>query len=69
LIAVLKEAMGAVTTNSPAEVPGYGKFLVDIATHVAEASKEGGFLGIGGTRVSDAERAAIDQIKSAIGRS
>jgi hypothetical protein len=69
LIAVLKEAMGAVTTNSPAEAPGYGKFLVDIATHVAEASKEGGFLGIGGTRVSDAERAAIDQIKSAIGRS
>jgi hypothetical protein len=33
---------------------------------VAEASKEGGFLGIGGTRVSAEEQAAIDEIKAAV---
>jgi hypothetical protein len=66
LLSVLKDAMGAVTTNSPAEASGYGRMLVNVAQQVAEASKEGGFLGIGGTRVSAQEQAAIDQIKSVI---
>jgi hypothetical protein len=39
-----------------------GRLLVDAATRVAEASKEGGFLGIGGTRVSAQEQEAIDEI-------
>jgi hypothetical protein len=30
-------------------------WLRQISQHVAEASTEGGFLGIGGVRVSDAE--------------
>jgi hypothetical protein len=51
----------------PAEAAGYGKFLVDVATAVAEASKEGGFLGLGGMRVSAEEKRAIDQIKSVAG--
>src|SRR5262249_40676448 len=64
LLGVLKDAMGAATKNPSAEAPGYRKMLVDVATQVAEASKEGGFLGIGGTLVSAQEQAAIDQIKS-----
>jgi len=68
-IDLLKNAMGTIAKSSPAEAAGYGKFLVDIATHVAEASKEGGFLGIGGTRVSADEKVAIDQIKSVAGLS
>jgi hypothetical protein len=35
---------------------------------VAEASKEGGFLGIGGTRVSAQEQQALDEIRAAVGR-
>jgi len=35
---------------------------------VAEASKEGGFLGIGGTRVSAQEQQAIDEIRAAVGQ-
>src|SRR5215472_3130926 len=34
--------------------------------HVAEASKEGGFLGIGGVRVSEAEKATRNEISSAL---
>jgi hypothetical protein len=37
------------------------------AQNVAEAAKEGGFLGIGGVRVSDAERAALGDIAGALG--
>ena len=34
--------------------------------HVAEASKEGGFLGIGGVAVSEAEKATLTEIASAL---
>jgi hypothetical protein len=68
-IDLLKNAMGTISKSSPAEAAGYGKFLVDIATSVAEASKEGGFLGLGGTRVSGDEKMAIDQIRAVAGLS
>jgi hypothetical protein len=34
---------------------------------VAEASKEGGFLGIGGVQVSEAEKATLAEIAAALG--
>jgi hypothetical protein len=34
---------------------------------VAEAAVEGGFLGFGGVRVSDAEKATLDDIAKALG--
>ena len=64
---MLKEAVGTIQKLSPAEAAGYKKFLLDIATQVAESSKEGGFLGFGGTKVSAAEQSAIEQIRSATG--
>jgi hypothetical protein len=36
---------------------------------VAEASAEGGFLGIGGVQVSDAEKATLGDISKALGTS
>jgi hypothetical protein len=66
LMAVITEAVEAVSTRSPSDASAYGRMLVDVATRVAEASKEGGFLGIGGTRVSAEEQAAIDEIKAAV---
>jgi hypothetical protein len=47
------------------EVEEYRKFIVGLAERVAEARKEG-FLGLGGERVSDAERAAIKEIEEAL---
>jgi hypothetical protein len=38
-----------------------------VAQAVAAAHKEGGFLGIGGTRVSEAEEHALDEISAALG--
>ena len=56
-----------MSANTPTEGAAYGRFLVDLARKVAEASKEGGFLGMGGTRVSEAEQNVIDRIQAAVG--
>jgi hypothetical protein len=40
---------------------------VTVATRAAEADKSGGVLGVGGERVSDAERGALDRIREALG--
>ncbi len=45
----------------------FRRWLVAVADRVAEASREGGFLGIGGDKVSDAEERAIDEVKAALG--
>ena len=66
-IATVRDAIGVVERNSPADAPTFRRLLADVATHVAEASKEGGILGIGGTRVSASEQAAIEEINSVIG--
>ena len=64
---LVREAVAAVSANSPADVSEYGRLLVSVATQVAEASKEGGFLGIGGTGVSEPEQKAIDEIRALVG--
>jgi hypothetical protein len=51
---------------APEEVGDYRKFVVDLAESVAEAHREG-FLGMTGERVSEAERAAIEKIREALG--
>jgi hypothetical protein len=66
-IAVVRDAVAAVSANSPGDSAEYGRFLVNVATQVAEASKEGGFLGMGGTRVSEDEQKAIDQVRKLVG--
>ena len=67
MLGLVKNSVASVSANNPIEGAAYGQFLVELATKVAEASKEGGFLGFGGTRVNDAEKAVIEQIKAAIG--
>jgi hypothetical protein len=42
-------------------------WLQHISQSVAEASKEGGFLGFGGVRISDAEKATLAQISATLG--
>ena len=48
------------------EVADYQTWIMKIAQNVSEAAKEGGFLGIGGERVSDAEEALIGRIQAAL---
>jgi hypothetical protein len=40
--------------------------MVDVAQAAADAAKEGGFMGIGATRVSDREQAMLDQVRDAL---
>jgi hypothetical protein len=52
------------TKASPEEVAAYKKMIATVAEETAKASKEGGFLGFGGERVSAGEQAFLDQVKS-----
>jgi hypothetical protein len=52
---------------APEESTETKEWLAQIAQKTAEAAKEGGFLGFGGTLVSDEERAAIAQVNSSLG--
>ena len=52
---------------SPEEAAEYRQWALSVAEAVAKASKEGGFLGFGGTRVSEGEKQAISDIANALG--
>jgi hypothetical protein len=69
LIERCKQAVAFVGQKSPAEVDEYKAWLILLARTAAEASKEGGFLGIGGTVVSDAESSALHELAAALGLS
>jgi hypothetical protein len=49
------------------ESDSYKRWLMAVAEKVAEASKEGGFLGFGGERVSEGEMAALSELASSLG--
>lgn len=54
-------------TATPTEIDAYKTFVMTVAQAVANAHREGGFLGIGGRAVSAAEDAALDEISLALG--
>lgn len=66
-IETMRQAGALIDSKAPDDAPAFKGWLREISQHVAEASKEGGFLGIGGVPVSDAERAALTEISSALG--
>jgi hypothetical protein len=64
----LRDAIGIVGAKAtPAETDSYKKFVMSLAQAVAAAHKEGGFLGIGGKQITDAENQALDEISGALG--
>jgi hypothetical protein len=67
LIGLVKTAVRTVETKSPGEVEGFKAWLVSVAAKVAQASKEGGFLGFGGTLVSGEEEEALEHLNSLLG--
>jgi hypothetical protein len=64
---VLRQAAAIVEAKAPAEAAGFKSWLGTISQKVAEASTEGGFLGFGGVRVSDVEKATLAQISTTLG--
>jgi hypothetical protein len=64
----LRDAIGILEAKgTPPEVDAYKRFVMTVAQAVASAHKEGGFLGIGGEEISDAENQALDEISGALG--
>src|SRR5262245_41321057 len=65
-IETLRQAGAVVDTKAPGDAAAFKGWLRQISEHVAEASKEGGCLGIGGVSVSEAEKATLTEISSAL---
>jgi len=53
--------------STPEETRAFKDWLMGIALAVAEATKEGGFLGVGAVRVSDKEQLALATLKRELG--
>ncbi|QRM53577.1 hypothetical protein [Sinorhizobium sp. BG8] len=65
-IAALQQAADLVSAKAPDAAGAYKAWLYQISVNVAEAAKEGGFLGFGGVEVSDAEKATLAEISTAL---
>ena len=65
-VARLTDLMSLVSQKAPSEFDALAGLVRDTATNVAEAAKEGGFMGFGGTSVSDAEKKTLADIDAAI---
>ena len=64
---IIRRASNAVRAKgSLEEGKEFRAWLNSLAQKVAEASKEGGFLGFGGTLVSDAEKQSLNDIAAAL---
>jgi hypothetical protein len=64
----LRDAAALLESKASAgEAEAYKRFVLTVAEAVANAHREGGFAGIGGTPVSDREQAALDTIRSTLG--
>jgi hypothetical protein len=50
----------------PGEAAAYRHWLVGIADQVVNAAKSGGFLGIGGSWVSESERHFVDELSTVL---
>jgi membrane-bound lytic murein transglycosylase B len=65
----LREVSAILDAKAPQDAAGFKTWLGAISQNVAEASSEGGFLGIGGVKVSEAEKATLAEISKALGTS
>ena len=61
----VNEILSAKAT--PEEAEAFRAWLMQTAQETAEAAKEGGFLGIGATRVSEGEQAMLARLREILG--
>jgi hypothetical protein len=66
LIDLIRSSAAVVAARSPGDVAAYRDTVNAVARATAQASKDGGFLGIGGKPVSDDEQRALDAIAAAL---
>lgn len=63
----LEEVSRLLEAKAPNDAAAFKAWLQGIGQKVAEASKEGGFLGFGGVQVTDAEKATLADINKTLG--
>lgn len=66
LIAGCRQAVKLVAQKLPQEAAAYRQWLLLLARKAAESTKEGGFLGMGGTLISAEERTALHELETAL---
>jgi hypothetical protein len=65
-VEALRQVATLLDAKAPQDAAAVKQWLMGISQSAAEASKEGGFLGFGGVQVSDAEKATLAEIASAL---
>ena len=63
----LREVSAILDAKAPGDAAAFKAWLCAISQKVAAASVEGAFLGFGGQRVSDAEKATLADIAKSLG--
>jgi hypothetical protein len=66
VIAMLAQAGRILDAKAPGEAPAFKSWLKSVADQVAESASEGGVLGFGGTKVTEAEKATIAEVGKAL---
>jgi hypothetical protein len=65
-LAELKAVAGILDEKAPEDAAAFKAWLLHVAQKAAEAGTEGGFLGFGGVAVSEAEKATLAEISTAL---
>jgi hypothetical protein len=63
-VAQATSILGAKATAE--ETEAFSQWLYSVAEGIAKAAKEGGFLGFGGTQVSEGEQAFLSDLRNAL---
>lgn len=66
-IEALKATAAVVDAKGGPDAVPFKTWLAGVAKAVAEAAPEGGFLGFGGTQVSDKEKVTVAEVAAALG--
>jgi hypothetical protein len=66
ILEALGQSAALVDAKAPDDAAGFKAWLGQISERVANAASEGGFLGFGGVRVSDAEKATLEEVSKAL---
>jgi hypothetical protein len=66
-ITALHDVSVLLDSKASSDAAGFKTWLHHIAEDAAEAANEGGFMGFGGTQVSEAEKATLTELSSALG--
>jgi len=66
-IETLKQVSALLDTKAPTDAAAFKGWLRQIGEDVAEAAEEGGFMGFGGVKVSEGEKATLADVSRALG--